>query len=71
MAVFTVIVEADEQTGTFAATSPDLPDVLAVGETEDEAIGRFVNAARGHLAFLQELGREVPRPRTKVLAVAV
>lgn len=69
--VLTVIVEADEQTGTFAATSPDLPDVLAVGESEDDAISRFVNAARGHLDFLRESGREAPRTRTRVLAVAV
>ena len=54
--VLTVIVEADEQTGTFAATSPGVPDVLAVGESEVEAIWRFVNAARGHLDFLQENG---------------
>ena len=69
--VFTVIVESDEDTGTFAASSPDLPDVLAVGASEDDVIARFVNAARGHLAFLQEIGREAPRSRTKVLAVAV
>ena len=69
--VLTVIVEADENTGTYAATSPDLPDVLAVGDSEDDAIARFVNAARGHLEFLHENGREVPRSRTRVLAVAV
>ncbi len=69
--MFTVIVETDEETGTCSATSPDLPDVLAVGASEDEAISRFVNAARGHLEFLREMGREAPRPRTKVLAVAV
>jgi predicted RNase H-like HicB family nuclease len=69
--VLTVIVEADEQTGTFAVTSPDLPDVLAVGDSEDDAIARFVNAARGHLEFLRESGREAPRTRTRVLAVAV
>jgi predicted RNase H-like HicB family nuclease len=69
--VLTVIVESDEDTGTFAASSPDLPDALAVGASEEDAIARFTNAARGHLEFLHELGREVPRPRTKVLAVAV
>jgi predicted RNase H-like HicB family nuclease len=69
--VLTVIVEADDQTGTFAVTSPDLPDVLAVGNTEEDAITRFVNAARGHLDFLRETGREAPRSRTRVLAVAV
>jgi predicted RNase H-like HicB family nuclease len=69
--VFTVIVESDEQTGTFAASSPDLPDVLAIGSSEDDVIARFINAARGHLEFLRELGREAPRSRTKVLAVAV
>ena len=69
--VVTVIVESDEETGTFAATSPDLPDVLAVGKSEEDTIARFINAARGHLEFLRELGREVPRPRTKALAVAV
>ena len=69
--VFTVIVEADDQTETYAATSPDLPDVLAVGKSEVDAIARFVNSARGHLEFLRETGREAPRPRTKVLAVAV
>jgi predicted RNase H-like HicB family nuclease len=69
--VLTVIVESDEEAGTFAATSPDLPDVLAVGVSEDDAIARFINAARGHLEFLHEIGREIPRPRTKALAVAV
>jgi predicted RNase H-like HicB family nuclease len=69
--VFTVIVEADEQSGTFGATSPDLPDVVAIGASEDDAIARFANAARGHLDFLHELGREAPRPRTRVLSIAV
>ncbi len=69
--VLTVIVEADETTGTFGATSPDLPDVLAVGDSEDDAVARFANAARGHLAFLAELGREAPPRRTKVLSLAV
>ena len=69
--VFTVIVEADEESATYAASSPDLPDVLAVGVSEDDAVARFVNAARGHLDYLHELGRETPRSRTKVLAVAV
>ncbi|MEA2718855.1 MAG: HicB like antitoxin of bacterial toxin-antitoxin system [Candidatus Eremiobacteraeota bacterium] len=69
--VVSVIVESDEVTGTFAASSPDLPDVLAVGSSEEDAIARFINAARGHLEFLHELGREMPRSRTRVLAVAV
>jgi predicted RNase H-like HicB family nuclease len=69
--VLTVIVESDEETGTFAASSPDLPDVLAVGSSEEDAIARFVNAARGHIDFLHEIGREAPRSRTRVLAVAV
>jgi len=69
--VFTVIIESDERTGTFSASSPDLPDVLAVGESEDDVVARFVNAARGHVEFLRELGRETPQPRTKVLAVAI
>ncbi len=69
--VLTVVVESDEEAGTFAATSPDLPDVLAVGASEDDAIARFINAARGHLDFLREIGREAPRRRTKALAVAV
>ena len=69
--VFTVIVEADEETGTFGATSPDLPDILAVGDSEDDAITRFANAARGHLEFLREIGRELPPRRTKVLSLAV
>jgi predicted RNase H-like HicB family nuclease len=69
--VVTVIVESDEKTGTFAATSPDLPDVLAVGESEDDTIARFINAARGHLEFLRELGRDAPRPRTRARAVVI
>ena len=54
-----VIIESDEETGTFAATSPDLPDVLAIGETVQDAGARFINAARGHLKFLYELGRAI------------
>jgi predicted RNase H-like HicB family nuclease len=52
-----VIIELDEETGTFAATSPDLPDILAVGASEEDVVARFINAAQGHLEFLHELGR--------------
>lgn len=69
--VLTVIVEADDVAGTFGATSPDLPDVVAIGNSEEDAIARFANAARGHLDFLRELGRDTPRPKTRVLSLAV
>jgi predicted RNase H-like HicB family nuclease len=55
--VLVVDVETDEQTGTFAATSPEFPDVLAVGMTKEDAITRLVNAVWGHLDFLRDRRR--------------
>jgi len=68
---YTVIVEYDSETGSYGATSPDLPDALGVGKTENEAVERWQNAARGLLAFLAESNEKPPEPRHHALTVAV
>ena len=41
-----VLIEYDPQTKTYGATSPDLPDVVAVSDTKDSVLERFANAVR-------------------------
>lgn len=53
-----VRIDYDPKTKTYGATSDELPDVYAVGESRDDVLARFVRAARLHLEVLHERGQE-------------
>ena len=59
---YLVIIERGET--SFGAYSPDLPGCIAVGETQEEAEARMLNAMQGYIEYLREKGMEVPVPTT-------
>jgi predicted RNase H-like HicB family nuclease len=58
---YVVVFEGDEQSG-YSAYSPDLPGVVAAGETRQETEVLMLEAMAGHLALLRETGQSIPEP---------
>ena len=58
-----------EEDGRFLASVPDLPGVMAYGETEESALRRAKAIALQVLADMVENGEELPQP-LKVLFAA-
>jgi predicted RNase H-like HicB family nuclease len=69
--VYTVILENDPEAGTVGASSADIPDVMAVGNDEADAVARFRNALEGHFAYLREENLPIPSGRHKVVQISV
>ncbi len=70
--MYAVVIEHDKGTGTYAATSPDIGDiVVGIGISEDDAVARFKNALQGYLEVLRTEGRPLPQPRYTVARVVV
>jgi predicted RNase H-like HicB family nuclease len=66
---YIVVIEGDDETG-YSACSPDLPGVVAAGETREETELLMVGAMAEHLAVLRDLGRPVPEP-AEAVSVAI
>ena len=58
---YVVVFEGDEQSG-YSAYSPDLPGVIAAGDTRQETEALMLEAMAEHLAVLREAGQRVPEP---------
>ena len=58
---YVVVFEGDDDTG-YAAYSPDLPGVVAAGDTRGEPEQLMRRAMARHIALLQEAGQPVPAP---------
>jgi predicted RNase H-like HicB family nuclease len=56
-----VIFEGDDESG-YSAYSPDLPGVIAAGETRSETERMMVQAMAEHIALLRQTGQPVPEP---------
>ncbi len=73
MKTISVVIEYDPDTKTYGATSPDLPDIYAIGESRDDVLDRFVNSVNEYLAYLRE--RDEPLPsfatRHEVVTIAI
>jgi predicted RNase H-like HicB family nuclease len=50
--------------GGYGAWSPDLPGVVALGDTEAEALDEMRKAIKFHLDGLREDGEPIPHPST-------
>lgn len=61
MTGYVVVFEGDDATG-FSAYSPDLPGVVAAGETRDETEQLMREAMVEHIGALREMGEPVPEP---------
>jgi predicted RNase H-like HicB family nuclease len=62
---YVVVFEGDDESG-YSAYSPDLPGVVAAGQTRSEA-GRLMREAMAeHISMLRQAGRPVPEPADAV-----
>jgi predicted RNase H-like HicB family nuclease len=59
MTGYVVVFEGDDKVG-YSAYSPDLPGVIAAGETRSETERLMVDAMAAHIAMLREAGEPVP-----------
>ncbi len=58
---YVVVFEGDD-IGGFSAYSPDLPGVVAAGETREETARLMVRAMVEHLDLLRQAGQSIPEP---------
>jgi predicted RNase H-like HicB family nuclease len=56
-----VVFEGDDESG-YSSYSPDLPGVVAAGETRAETEQLMLEAMAEHLALLRASGQAVPEP---------
>ena len=59
---FTVIIE--EGNNSFGAYVPDIPGLVAVAKTKEEALELIRSTLKGHLITLRESGIALPRPKS-------
>jgi predicted RNase H-like HicB family nuclease len=71
MTKYTIIIEKGE--GNYSAYCPDLPGVVAAGETEEETVVLMKDAIEFHLEGLKEDRMPIPEPTisTRSLEIAV
>ena len=58
---YIVVFEGDDEVG-YSAYSPDLPGVVAAGETRQETGQLMLEAMAEHIAELRQAGQPVPDP---------
>jgi predicted RNase H-like HicB family nuclease len=58
---YVVVFEGVEESG-YSAYSPDLPGVVAAGETRSETEQLMREAMAEHIALLRQSGQPVPEP---------
>ena len=58
---YVVVFEGDDESG-YSAYSPDLPGVVAAGQTRQETEQLMREAMAAHIALLREHGEPVPSP---------
>lgn len=63
---YAVVIEHDQDTGSYGAYAPDLPGCGAAGDTYDEVIELIQEAIEFHLQGLRESGLPIPDPSTSV-----
>lgn len=68
MTRYAVVVERADD-GGYGAWSPDLPGVVAVGETEADVLEEMRQAIEFHLEGLRADGQPIPHPSTVAATV--
>jgi predicted RNase H-like HicB family nuclease len=69
MARYTIIIEKGKR--NYSAYCPDLPGVIAAGETEEETVDLMKEAIEFHLEGLKEDNLPIPEPITSARSVEV
>ena len=67
--VFTVTCEA--KAPAYTVVFPDIPDIVTSGETLSDAFNNGCEALDLHLESLQKLGRQLPKPKHRLVVEAV
>ena len=62
-----LVIYEQAQDGGWGAHSPDVDDVVAVGQSREEVEARIAEALSAHLSHLRESGRPVPEPHPRVV----
>jgi predicted RNase H-like HicB family nuclease len=69
MTKYTIIIEKGE--GNYSAYCPDLPGVVAAGETEEETAELMKDAIEFHLEGLKEDNIPIPEPTISARSVEI
>jgi predicted RNase H-like HicB family nuclease len=69
MTRYTIIIEKGE--GNYSAYCPDLPGVVAAGETEEETVELMEGALEFHLEGLKEENLPIPEPTVTARIIKV
>ncbi|MGD0951371.1 MAG: type II toxin-antitoxin system HicB family antitoxin [Methanotrichaceae archaeon] len=69
MARYTIIIEKGK--GNYSAYCPDLPGVVAAGETEEETVELMEKALEFHLEGLKEENLPIPEPTVTARIIRV
>ena len=63
---YAVIIERDEETGSYGAYAPDLPGCGAAADTQEEVLELIRDAIQFHLEGLRAERLPIPDPLTTV-----
>jgi len=66
---YVVVFEGNDKSG-YSAYSPDLPGVIAAGDTCQETETLMIEAMAAHIAILRQQGQPVPEP-SEAASVAI
>jgi len=69
MTNYTIIIEKGE--GNYSAYCPDLPGVVAAGETEEKTMELMKEAIEFHLEGLKEENLPIPEPTVTARCIKV
>jgi predicted RNase H-like HicB family nuclease len=69
MAKYTIIIEKGDR--NYSAYCPDIPGVVAAGQTEEETEELMKEAIEFHLEGLKEENLPIPKPTTRARSVEV
>ena len=68
MTGYVVVFEGDDESG-YSAYSPDVPGVVAAGDTREETEALMREALSEHIAILREAGQPVPEPAAAAVTI--
>ena len=57
-----IVIFEEAQDGGWGASVPDLPGVVALGRTREEAADRIQEALDAYAAEMRDLGKSLPEP---------